>query len=740
MKEIVDAGEFVYAATEFSILKIDKQEKSIQRISKLTGLTDSRISTINYYEAGDILLVGYLDGAMDFISPKGIVNVADILRASIIADKRINKFTIIGEEVFISCGFGIVRYDLEEEEVRETYIIGDDGAYLQVNDVTLFNDSLYAATDDGIRKAAANDPLLDFFGTWEKEENIANKDRGFDLVVASDSRILSRLAVSAVERDTVYEKSGNQWFVVSELQDQFVRDLAFTNEGLLVSRDGAVVYYDNNWDTLRLETNYGNGRIAQPNACLIDDEGVLWIGDGDFSVIESPRTFSYEFYAPDGPRTINAERIIFQGEKMLVATGGKNESWGNTFLIDGVFERSSNGKWSEYSLRFDTALNEVRDFISIATDPNEFDGFVVATLGQGVLKFTDGEFVEQYDTTNSTLISVGGANTSYVGVTDVDFDNDGNMWCTNTITSKILSVQSVDGQWTGFDFPDILNEETTGDLIILDNGDIWITLPNNGRGIFVLDHNGTLENKTDDEYTILNGNIGSGGLPSSNIYSIAVDQEGEVWVGTDQGVGVFFSPTSVFSANSFDAQRPLVELGGFLQYLLESETVTAIAVDGSNRKWLGTSNSGIFLMSEDGTQELLHFTKDNSPLLSNNIKTIAVNPNDGEVVISTDRGMIAYRGTATAPDNSFSDVKAFPNPVYEDYSGLIAVKGLANNSHVRITDINGQLVFETYSEGGQAIWNGQRMNGGKVRAGVYLVFALDEDGIESEVTKILVIQ
>ena len=739
-KEIVDAGESIYAATEFSIIKIDKQEKSIQRISKLTGLTDSRVSAIGYYPEGNVLLVGYLDGAMDFITPRGIINIADILRANIIADKRINKFTIIGDEAFISCGFGIVRYDLKENEVRETYFIGDNGAYLEVNDVALFNDTLYAASGLGIRKAAFDDPLLDFFGTWEVETNINNSSSAFDLITANENRILSRVVVDPTERDTIYERSGNQWVEVGVLQNQFIRGLTLTDEGLIVSRDGAIVYYSNTWDTLRLETNYGDGRIAQPNACVLDEDQALWIADGDYSVIESPRTFAYEFYRPDGPRTINAERIIFQDEEMLVATGAKDEAWRNTFLIDGIFERSGSGKWSEYSLRFDTALNDVRDYISIASNPNVFDGFVVATLGQGVLEFEDGEYVRQYDTTNSTLISTGGSGSSYVGVTDVGFDNSGNMWCTNTITTSILSAKSVDGQWTRFDFPDILTEETTGDLITLENGDVWVTLPNKGKGIFVLDYNGTLEDKSDDQYTILNASIGSGGLPSSNIYSIAIDREGEVWVGTDQGVGVFFSPTSIFSGSSFDAQRPLVELGGFLQYLLESETVTAIAVDGANRKWLGTSNSGVFLMSEDGTQELLNFTKDNSPLLSNTIKTIAINPNDGEVVISTDRGMIAYRGTATEPDNSFSDVKAFPNPVYEDYSGLIAVSGLANNSRVRITDINGNLVFETYSEGGQAVWNGQRMSGGRVAAGVYLVFALDEDGIESEVTKILVIQ
>lgn len=734
-KTVVDADGMIYAATDNSILQIDKDEKSVKRISKLTGLSDSRITDIEYHEKSKTLLVGYKDGKIDLLDQFGITSISDIERSDIIADKSINKFTINDDEVFISTGFGIVRFDLDRREVRDTYIIGNNGSYEEVYDLSIFKDSIYVATPLGLKSAWFNDPLLSFYETWTYKFN----DRGVDKIASNDTRILIRQINSDVVADTMLEYVGSQWVVSDNTSGFFVRDLSFDDDKLLLSRDGAIVIYNSNWDTLRLETNYGDGRIANPNSALLNGEIDLWVADAENGVVNIPKKFIYDIFKPESPRTINAERITFQNQNMLIATGGKTESWSNTFIVDGVFKMDESNSWSEYNSRFDTNLNDVRDYIAIDVNPFNKNEFAVGSLGKGLLVFNDNGYQMNYDSLNSTLKSRS-INENHVSVTGVAYDDNGNLWCGNSLTDNVLSVLQSDSTWTGFNFAGILEPDVTGDLILANDGSKWLTLPNKGKGILVFNDRGTINDFTDDEKVILNASIGSGGLPSSNIYSIAKDNEGEIWVGTDQGVGVFFSPSSVFGSGNFDAQRPLVSLGGFLQYLLESETVTAIAVDGANRKWFGTSNSGVFLMSSDGTKELLHFTSENSPLLSNTIKTIAVNPNNGEVVISTDRGVVAYRGTATQPDASFSNVKVFPNPVYEDFNGLIAIEGLAVNSRVRITDINGQVVFETYSEGGQAVWNGKRMDGENVSAGVYLVFALDDENIESQVSKILMIK
>jgi len=217
---------------------------------------------------------------------------------------------------------------------------------------------------------------------------------------------------------------------------------------------------------------------------------------------------------------------------------------------------------------------------------------------------------------------------------------------------------------------------------------------------------------------------------------MAADRDGQVWIGTDAGVAVFYNPSAIFSGQNFDAQRVLIEQDGYGQYLLEAEAVTAIAVDGSNRKWFGTDRAGVFLMSADGTKEILHFTEENSPLLSNSITDITI-AESGEVFIGTAKGIVSYRSESVPPKPTLDEVVVFPNPVRESYNGSIAIRGLVENSSVKITDIAGNLVYTTMSEGGQALWNGMNFDGKRVQTGVYLVYVTNEDGSKTTVTKIM---
>ncbi len=739
IKIVCDAGDKVYGATEYSVLEVEKLSGEIFRLSKITGLTETGVTAMGYHMPTQTLLVGYEDGNMDLIVDGEVVNVADILRANIIADKGIYNVHFYQNEAFLSCGFGIVRYDMEKQEVRDSYYIGDDGSFLQTNDITVLNDTIYAATNEGLRYARVDDEFLAFHETWQVDSTLPAFNFGFDLVESGRTRLMVRRQLASTIVDTVYERQSGAWFSPVQLQGAFVRSVRFYGDSLLLNRDGFVTYYDDQWNEIRLDADYGEGRIANPNDAFFDEEGVLWIGDRDYGMVETPRIFDYRFYIPDGPRTNNVENIAFRDDRILMATGGKTEAWGNTFLVDGVFYREQSGEWGEYSSRVIPELDLVRDFIRVKVDNRNGSKFYVASLGQGVLEFEGEDYIGNYNHLNSSLeLAIGSSD--YVGTTGLDMDSDGNLWVANTLTNKAVSVKTQEGEWQSYDFAGLIDVETTGDLVVAESGLKWVTMPNKGPGILVFDDNGTLFDLTDDQATVLNSSSGSGGLPSSNIYSIAEDLDGEMWVGTDQGVGVFYSAGSIFSNTNSDAQRPLVERDGFLQYLLESEIVTSIAVDEANRKWFGTENSGVFLMNSQGTEELLHFTKENSPLLSNKVTTIAVNPDDGEVLIGTDKGLIAYRGTATKADERYNNVSAYPNPVQPEYSGDIAIKGLAINSYVKITDITGNLVFETYSEGGQAIWNGKQMNGTDVAPGIYLVFASDEDGVESEVTKILMMR
>ena len=288
----------------------------------------------------------------------------------------------------------------------------------------------------------------------------------------------------------------------------------------------------------------------------------------------------------------------------------------------------------------------------------------------------------------------------------------------------------------------LLNKLYFTDFLIDDLNQKWgvIDKKSSQAGIFVYNDNETVLNPSDDQYKILNTNIGNGGLPTTSIKCIAKDLNGEIWVGSEMGISVFYSPELVFSNYNFDSQQILIQDGDYGQYLLSSEIVTCISIDGGNRKWVGTKNSGIYLLSEDGLEELLHFTEENSPLFSNHIIDIAINPSSGEIFIATENGVLSYKGNATKGALSQNEIKIFPNPVRENYTGLIGIDGLIANANIKITDVSGNLVFEGVSAGGRGVWNGLNKNGEKVGTGVYIVFTSDLLGEEKAVGKILFIK
>ena len=267
------------------------------------------------------------------------------------------------------------------------------------------------------------------------------------------------------------------------------------------------------------------------------------------------------------------------------------------------------------------------------------------------------------------------------------------------------------------------------DSIVLDlDGNRWIRQGNFG-GILVI----SPKNQRKFIFT----EVGSGNLPSNTVKSLALDRDGQMWVGTDKGVVVFDSPSAVFSGKNFDAYTPVFER----RRLLGNETVTAIAIDGGNRKWLGTKN-GIFLFSPDGAELVSNFNEKNAPLPTNEISYITAELNTGEVYIRTPKGMVSYRGTATEGNlkQDESAVKVFPNPVRPDFEGQIGIEGLVENAFVKITDIAGNLVYETRANGGTAVWNGKTLTGGRVETGIYLIFSANKKGEETLVSRLAVVK
>jgi hypothetical protein len=427
--------------------------------------------------------------------------------------------------------------------------------------------------------------------------------------------------------------------------------------------------------------------------------------------------------------------LTMNGQDLWIASGGRNETWNNLFF-DPRFQLNREGKWSVFDRKIFPILNDFRDIVCVAPDPKNPDHVFAGSWGGGVLEFTGGKYAKQYNNFNSTLQTQlpNTPNDPYVRIGGMAFDSKGNLWVTNSGVANVLSSLQTDGTWKSYELSGIANK-VVGKVVVTAKDDKWILGPR-GYGLYAL--NST--NSISKEQKVIALFKNEYKTEMNELYSMALDQNGELWVGTSGGVAVFSNPEKIWKDEVMYATRPgLNQHDTYFHPLLEKETITAIAVDGANRKWFGTKTSGVFLVSADGETELEHFTSENSPLPNDQITDIAINQTTGEVYIGTVSGLISYMGEAIAGNDEFSDVYVFPNPVRETYEGPIVVKGLVDETDVKITDISGNLVYKTTSLGGQAIWNGKNLNGNRCKTGIYLVFLSDALGEKTKITKLMFI-
>lgn len=725
--KVVDAGDRIYCATGSGLFYYHKTDHTVKIMTRVEGLSDLEISSIAYDDKRDLLLVTYRNTNVDLVGSHDIQNIPDIKRKQITGNKTIHNSIIIGEFAYLSCGFGIVVINLEKREIRDTYYIGENGSQSNVYDLVSDGTWLYAATESGVYKADLNSPNLIDYNNWSRISDLPFPSGTYNALAWFNGRLYVSMSIPPGDKDSLFYFEAGSWQAFPTLETGRIYHIGETNGKLIVITRSKVALYDADNNELQKQV------VGDPNHAFQDSDGILWIADRSGGMIRSPDPWSSDTICPGGPISNDVAAIAIAKDLIYTVAGSVTSGWGNTFN-HAELNIYSQGAWDG------TVTAVYRDPIHVSIDPGNKNHVFAASWGYGLLEYLDGVLTNVYDEDNSTLQSIiPGGDFHRLGGTV--FDHDRNLWVTNSAVAEPVSVRMSNGDWIGFELDGLLKVNALGRIINTLNDHKWI-LCHQGQGLFVFDVNGTPENISDDSYKKFNVVDVDGKLISNNVYSFAEDKNGNIWVGTDEGIVVYYSPSRIFSDELFYGQQIIVPRNdgtGLADVLLQNENVSAIAVDGANRKWIGTTRGGVFFLSDDGLEEIHHFTSENSPLLSNNIIDIAVDGNNGTVYFGTDKGLISYKGTAIEGKEFFDDVYVYPNPVREDYTGEIVITGLLADVNVKITDISGNIVYETTSLGGQAIWDGRTFSGNRVSTGVYLVFCTNEDGSMTHITKLLVI-
>lgn len=736
---VTEADNLIFSATPYSVFYVDKEDNSVQRFSKINGLSDIGISCIKYNQPTGTVVLTYTNANIDLIRGNSIINISDIKRKQILGNKTINSIFCYDKYAYLACGFGIVVLDLEKDEIKETYYIGEDGTQVNVLDLTTDQyDTLYAATEKGIYKAYIKDPAIANFANW-RIESYPDPAQKYSSITTLGTKVIVNKAGITNNTDTVLYKENGVWnYLDFGTTNRTINNIESGYDHLVISFGYNVLVYDK---SLSLQNViYAYPATPVPMDAIMDKDSIIWIGD-KYSGLVSYKLATNEIYGYDlgGPMTANAFSMACKGNDLYIVPGGKDLSAVPLYSQAHVYH-FDNTDWTNLYGNNQPVMWSCHDAVNLTIDPLDSKRVFVGTWGSGLLEIYNNQAVARYGESNSTLRHHSASDTSDVRVSGSAYAPDGNLWVVTSHTNDCLSVRE-GNTWTGITIPQV-QESDLGEMCIDRNNQKWIIMRYsnlNPYSLMVFSDEGTPAVTSDDKCVKMNNSVGKGALPGTDVYFVKEDHDGEIWIGTENGVGVFYSPETVFTDDNYDAQKILVEEGGYYQYLLENEAATCIAIDGANRKWIGTDRGGVFLFSDDGTKEIYHFTSDNSPLFSDRITRIAINDVTGEVFFGTDKGVISFKSTATQGGNDTTEVYAYPNPVKSGYSGYIAIKGLVEDAVVKITDISGALIYSTRAEGGQAVWDGYSFNGKRAQTGVYLVFASDESGNSKVVTKILFI-
>ena len=723
----------------------------VQRFGKADGLSRADLAGVALAPELGLAIIGFDEGTFDLVSVDtdgtlgAVLTVRDLAEADIPGSKRPNDLVVQDDRLLVCTDIGVVEYDLAAFEVRDTWKLESANQTLAIRSALLRGDRWWLATSDGLWSAPLGSPFPGDPATWTQEAGLSGLGVADlrTMAVGVDGRMMLLERREGPDALWLGDPDTGTWLESTAGLEEEWTSLATDGIHLWASTPFGLMEADGDWMPQDIRGGLGNV-FLKPNG-LSASSGGVWVANahtGAFRVGTGGPEAAFEGpVAPNGPRSNSSLRLDAWNDRLWVASGGADLGGVPLYRQEGFSGRKGTYWWSVSPPDGVAGGNGVQDPMDVSIDPTRPERAVFASLEEGLVELEGPEVVQYWNPDNAPLEWNAQWDVDRCTVTAIDFDRQGNLWVLNEGAEDPLKLLDAEGAWHVMPIEGLDGSDRFTRVLATQSDQVWVLLAAGG-GIMVLSTGGTPTDPGDDDIRFLGQGDGEGGLPSTFVYGVEEDLDGEIWVGTLQGPAVYYQPQALFGSDAFDAQRILIEQDGNFQFLLETETIQDIALDGGNRKWLATVNNGVFLLAPDGREELAHFTAANSPLLSDEVFDIAIDQASGMVYFATSKGITSYRGEATnfRPELDGGGLVVFPNPWKPGYADQVTVDGLAFGSEVHILDASGERVRVVQSAGGRAVWDTLDDRGAPVPEGVYYLLAGEASGKSGATGKMVILR
>jgi len=716
--QIIVSGDRVFGISENAFFTHDLTTEEIEKYSSIQGLSGKEIAQTYYDNLLKKFFIIYQNGLIQVIDEqKNITNIPDLYLNTFIPQnkKKCNAIAADQSTLFLAMDYGISEFDLNKNEFKDTYFIGNGGNQISVKDIALKDHFIYAASQEGLKKADRSDLLINF-------NNWLNIDAGYWKSLEIYGNFLLGI------KDKKLYKIANDNSLSYIFQNNAEPVGLHANKLLVYITPNKLFLFNQN--LINFQTISMPGGINTRFTDAIDHSNKIYAGTQNQGIlIFDTNASGYTKLLPDGPAYNDPFGLDARDQQVWVVYGKHSPSFNPYPLLKRDVSHFDGEQW----INIPYQMIQARSLCYVKINPSNPKEVYISSGHDGLIKIENDQNVIHYDETNSTLDYFVSNSDKNIRVFGMNYDEENNLYVTQTGTDQPIKILKSDGTWSELHFtPGFFNpnQHTNGIRALkIANSHLWAGTVYKG----VLAYN--LET---GQYLGLKNGISPSSYP--NIQSLVLDYGSRLWVGNHRMLRYLSNPDNVFQNPSLEFKPVKIEFEGSVQLLLEGESITKILVDGLNNKWIGTSGSGIYYVSEDAKKIISHFKSENSPLPSNEIYDIALDPSNGNVYFATAKGLLGYKSKAFPPEADLNDVYAFPNPVIMSKHQGVTIKGLIKGVYVKIIDVEGNLVYEEKSKGGSIYWDLSAFGKYKVASGVYLALITNDEGTKTQTTKILVIK